>query len=275
MELEEYKEPNEVINPHYSEVRYGTDDSLKPQNDGKGDDGFPLLHKESMLNSEQEKRHDSGTEYDDPTTKHHQVSPGAHETEIEDRGSINNGCDITEDVSSLYAVVNKNKKTPKSQSNGSSASRADSAIANESQENERLKQHDFTEFIAKTGEDKNQMHSLREKSPSPEYAELLTKEKKVPVIIKCLAEKAVQEKNGKSDSHEYDKVASIRQASAKVTKGEAKEVEQHYYYTLENPEETCNNNTSNKKEEATNISNIDDPPAAPSINAEAELVSVT
>ena len=78
----------------------------------------------------------------------------------------------------------------------------------------------------------DQMKNLREKSPSPE----LSTREKIPNVTKCPTEKALQEKdNCNLYSYEY---ASVAQASAKVTKGEPEEVEQHYYYALENPEES-------------------------------------
>ena len=54
----------------------------------------------------------------------------------------------------------------------------------------------------------------------------------------------LQQKDCELDSHEY---ARVDQASAKVTKGEPEEVEQHYYYSLENPEENCSDNKGKKE----------------------------
>ena len=100
--------------------------------------------------------------------------------------------------------------------------------------------------------------------------------------MKCLTEKALQEKdNCNLYSHEY---ASVAQASAKVTKGEPEEVEQHYYYSLENPEESCSDNKG--KEEVINTGEneydmpqfyhlvIRDKSVAPNTDEEAELASV-
>jgi hypothetical protein len=130
------------------------------------------------------------------------------------------------DVSFEYAVIDKNKKTSRLQSNGSTATTADSAMENHQYDKLKQDRPAKTRVTSEEGNDQ-----LREKSPSPAYAELSVTEK----ITKCLTEKELQQKDCELDSHEY---ASVAQAS-KVTKGEPDEVEQHYYYTLENPEESC------------------------------------
>ena len=142
------------------------------------------------------------------------------------------------DVSSEYAVVDKNKKTSRLQSNGSSATRADSAMENPHYDKLKPERPAIDVVTSKEDKDKIVMGNLREKSPSPEYAELSTREKFSKVTILCPMEK--EKVDCKSDSYEYDMLADTAQASVKVSKGElAEEVEQHYYYSLENPEESC------------------------------------
>ena len=121
---------------------------------------------------------------------------------------------------------------------------------------------------------------LREKSPSPTYAELSVREK-IPKVTKCPTEVKLQQKDCELDSHEY---ARVDQASAKVTKGEPEEVEQHYYYSLENPEESCSD--SKGKEDTINTGENDydmphshhlviyDKSVAPNTDEEAELASL-
>lgn len=280
-DLEEHKDANDILNPHYTEVRIATDHNR-----------FPHVHEESTVAHDLMERADSGSskpEHDNNlTTQQHPHS------EVEEIAQINNdhnnqiknqqshSIHIEVDVSSEYAVVNKSKKTSKLQSSNSSATRADSAMENS--QYDKLKQDRSAKDTVTSEEGNNQMDNLRDKSPSPEYAELSTTEKKIPVATKCLMEK---EKDGKLDSHEYDKVVGVAQASAKVTKGDAGEVEQHYYYTLENPEECCSD--SKGKEETIKTVNTDeieyrmpqahhivtdDTPIAANTAAEAELVRV-
>ena len=172
----------------------------------------------------------------------------------------------------MYAVVDKSKKTSQLQSNGSTATRANSAMENH--QYDKLKQHTP---IVNSEEGKDQ---LREKSLSPAYAELSVTEK-IPKVMKPPTEIELQQKDCEIDSHEY---ASVDQASTKVTKGEPEEVEQHYYYSLENPEESCSD--SKGKEEIINTGEneydmphshhliIHDKSVAPTTDEEAELASV-
>ena len=174
----------------------------------------------------------------------------------------------------------KTRKLLKLQKSESSATAADLSKGSQSSEYDRLKKDEPTKAIIEV---KDQVDNLRERSPSPQYAELSTRTKKVPMITNCSKERALHnEKDRQSDSNECDKVTSMVQALAKITKGEANEVEQHYYYTLENPEESCSDNKG--KEETTTISNAgemdysmlqahqfvtDDAPTAPNTDADA------
>ena len=228
-------------------------------------------------------------------------NPNAHQQDIcssynykigaEERGqlkSLNGQVEDEEshrmDMTSVYAIVNKSSKR---QNNESSATRANS-LAKESQSSEydRLKQDEPTKAIITKSEGRDQVDNLREKSPSPEYAELSTRVMKVPVITNCLTKEAMQESRNESNSHEYDKAVSAAQASESA-KNTSNETEQHYYYTLENPEECCRENKG--KEETTNINTageieysmpqahslvIDNTAVVTNTAAKAELVSV-
>ena len=190
------------------------------------------------------------------------------QTESQDSHKIQ----IETDVSSEYAIVDKSKKTSRLQSNGSTATRADSAMENNHYD--RSKQDRPAKAVIASEEGKDQ---VREKSPSPTYAELSVREK-IPKVSKHLTE---IDSDCELDSYEY---ASVDQASAKVTKEKSEEVEQHYYYSLENPAENCSD--SKGKEEIINTGEnehdmlqlhhlvIHDKSIAPNTDEEAELASV-
>jgi hypothetical protein len=176
------------------------------------------------------------------------------------------------DVSFEYAVIDKNKKTSRLQSNGSTATTADSAMENH--QYDKLKQDQSAKATVTRKEGKDQ---LRVKSPSPAYAELSVSEK-IPKVTKCLTDKEIQQKDCELDSHEY---ASVAQASPKVTIGEPEEVEQHYYYTLENPEESCGDskgaiNTDEKEHNMPQVDhlNMDDKSIATNTDEETKVIDV-
>ena len=266
VELDKRKEANEVSNPHYSEISIAVDNSLKPNNDCKNDNGS---YKGSIANTTTLQRHDnvlSKTEQGNPTTQQHPYSSCAYKTEVEREARLNKNCSDqvgnqeshrihnqdtearrTMDVTSEYAVVNKSKKTSKLQSNESSTSRADSVKESHLLGYDNLERNEPSKAIITTVEEK----VIRDRSPSPEYAKLSTREMKIPGVTKCPTEKALQKKKSESDSYEHNKLASVDHdsKSVKVTKEKAEEVEQHYYYSLEVSEECCNDNKG--KEEAT------------------------
>ena len=240
------------------------------------------MHKETTVANDSSEMGDSGlskTEHGSNTsTQEHPHSEADQIAQIN-----NNSSDQTEsqdshkiqtetDVSSEYAVVDKSKKISRLQSNGSTATRADSAMENDHYD--KLKQDRPAKPSVASEEGKDQ---VREKSPSPTYAELSVREK-IPKVSKYLIEVKVQQKNYELESHEY---ASMDQ---EVTKEEPEEVEQHYYYTLENPEESCSD--SNGKKEIINTGEnkydmlqqfhhliIHDKSVAPNTDEEAELAA--
>ena len=245
------------------------------------------MHKETTVANDSSEMGDSGlskTEYgSNVSIQQHTHSKADQIAQIN-----NNSSDQTEsqdshkiqtetDVSSEYAVVDKSKKTSRLQSNGSTATctRADSAMENDHYD--KLKQDRPAKPIVTSEEGKDQ---VREKSPSPTYAELSVREE-IPKVSKYLTELEVQQKDCELDSHEY---ASVDQASGKVTKGEPEVVEQHYYYSLENPEESCSD--SKGKEEIINTGEneynmpqfhhlvIHDKSVAPNTDEETEFASV-
>lgn len=283
-ELEEYKEANDISNPHYAEVRIAATDHSH----------LPPLHEESTVANDLNQKSERG-DSDLSKTEHGsnlstqqyphseadevaQINYNHYSDQIKSQESHRTHTEI--DVSSEYAVVDKSKKTSRLQSSGSSATRADSAM--ETPQYDKLKQDRPAKDVV-TSEGNNQMDNLQEKNLSPEYAELSTREK-IAKVIKSPIEKALQEKDCRSDSHEYDKLASMAQASVNVTKGEPEKVEQHYYYTLENPEESG----SNKEKTTITISAgeiennmpqahhlvIDDKPIVPNAVAKAEFANV-
>ena len=271
VELDKRKETNEVSNPHYSEVSIAVDDRLKPTTDRKNDNDS---YKESAANNSTRtlQRDDnvlSKTEQGNPTTQEHPYSLCAYKTEAEKESQSNKSCidqvgnqeshrihqdtaaHRTMDVTSEYAVVNKSKKTSKLQSNESLASGADSVKESQSSEYDKLERNEPSKAIVTTAEDKN----FRDRSPSPEYAELSTREMKVPGVTKYPTGKILQQE--KSDSHEYNMLASVDHDSVKVKKAEAEAeaVQQHYYYSLEVKEECCSDNKG--KEDTTDTHEYD------------------
>ena len=276
IELNECEEANDISNPHYTEVRIATDQSH-----------LPPMNEETTVANDSSEMGDSGlskTEYygSNVSIQQHSHSEADQIAQINDDSS-----DQTEsqdshkiqtetDVSLEYAVVDKSKKTSRLQSNGSTATRADSAMENNHYD--KLKQDSPAKPSVTSEDGKDQ---VREKSPSPTYAELSVREK-IPKVSKYQTEVKVQQKNCELESHEY---ASMDQASAKVTKEEPEEVEQHYYYTLENPEESCSD--SKGKEEIINTGEnkydmlqqfhhlvIQEKSVAPNTDEEAELAAV-
>ena len=108
-ELEERKDANDILNPHYTEVRIATDHNH--------------VHEGNTVANEKSERSDSGsskTEYDGSNLINQQRSPP--HSEAEEMAQINNSHSDqiknqeshiihTEiDVSSEYAVVDKSKK---------------------------------------------------------------------------------------------------------------------------------------------------------------------
>ena len=258
-ELEELNEANDISNPHYSEFRVATNSHLH------------LLHEQSTL-CEKPEIGPSVRASSNPEPGCNPIAQEYPHPEVEERAQMskscsdqiknqessenhNQDCSIETDVFLQYAVVNKSNKTPKLQTDDISVTEADSM---ENPQYHDLKQNRSTKDIvtSEESETQNLMENLRERSPSPEYAELSTREKIPKDVTKCQAEKELQERDCRSDLHGYDKVAStIIQTSAEVSKGEPEKVEQHYYYTLENPEESCSDNKRNFKEEMIKLVN--------------------
>lgn len=240
IELDECKEDNDISNPHYTGVRIATDQNCLPPiyeetigaNDlpERGDSDLSKTEHGSNVSTQQHLH--SETE----EVAHVQINNKSSDHQIKSQES--HKIQTETDVSSVYAVVDKSKKASRLQSNGSTAIRASSAMENH--QYDKLKQ-DTPIVNNEEGKDR-----LREKSPSPAYAELSVTEK-IQKVTKPPTETELQQKDCELDSHEY---ASVDQASAKVTKGEPEEVEQHYYYSLENPEDSCSD--SKGKEEVIN-----------------------
>ena len=268
-ELEEHKDANDISNPHYTEVRIATDHShLPPLHDNIIANNLPNKSERGDSMSSKNEHGSSLTTQQHPYSEAEEIANNSHSDQIKNQESHRIHTE-TIDVSSEYAVVDKSKKTSRLQSSGIAVTKAE-----ENPKYDKLKPDRPAKDVVTSKEGKNQMDNLLERSPSPEYAELSTREK-IPKVTKSPTEKALQEKDYcKSDSHEYDKLASISQASAKVTKEEAEEVQQHYYHILEYPEEI------GSKEETTIIINAGEiensmPPAHDLVTDDKPIVSNT